>query len=133
MIKEVLLLAALGSDPSPRPSVPPGTMFNINATVCVEKQDMLRLIDASVSGNDFQKVYNELGGCDSYCITAIVIEEVRRFKMQDGRPFAMYEIIGPSGNLQSLWVATQVDAAGWPIKNSETYYEEVCVEQNKDI
>ena len=133
-----LLLYVLYSVTTPTPEitlpyVPPGTVVNINATVCVNKADMQLLVDTVVKGGDAQKVFTSLDGCNSYCISATIVREARRFYMQNNQLYAVFEVLNYASGPQTIWAATAIEANGLPIGQDKNYYAKKCVPEAEKL
>jgi len=128
MQKIALLLALLSTEPTHVPSIPPGTIIRVEATVCVHKNDMDTLVDAEVRTGKGSEVFASLDGCDNYCIMAAVVREERRFVMRKTQLYAVFQVIGLSGSNQTFWAATAILPSGWPIPTSEETHQSRCAE-----
>ena len=132
----LLLLASLNADISPAPSssVPAGTIMSINATICLNRADLDMIIDTELGGGDTNKVFGQLGNCDSYCISGMLMQETRRFRMRENEQlYAVFEVAGLGNISQSFWAATAINSAGWPISVTASAYDTQCKIQNKEL
>jgi hypothetical protein len=87
--------------------------MSINATTCMQQEDMDRIIDMALSGGNAQMVSDSIGTCDNMCITGIFLDEPRQFRMQDGTLYGEFEVMG--FGTPNLWATTQIETTGWPI------------------
>ncbi len=124
------LLAALTLDITeygpPTETMPPNTIMNVVATVCVYEAEMNRIIDAEVLHGNGEEVFNKTDGCGNFCVGGIAIKEVHRFRMQNGQLFGVFTFVGLSEEARIVWISTAITESGWPITGSPESYESTC-------